>query len=782
MSEPTSMDEADRHDEHVGRVLNEYFDRKARGEAEPVEQLIADHPEVADDLREHFEAVDDLATVRGSATGSGISIPRRGQLPTDAIPGYEIIEEVSRGGMGVVYRARQLATGRMVAVKVMLQSLFASDKAKRRFEHEVETLASLQHPAIVPVYDSGLAHGQYFYVMPYVEGLPMDAFVCAPQQQRKVSGGDGPTRTRPWNGRDTLALFAAVADAVSYAHQHGVIHRDLKPSNILVDADGQPHILDFGLAKQLGQGGAGQDTLTMMSVAGQIVGTAAYMSPEQARGAHDETDTRTDVYAIGVMMFQILTGRFPYPVEGMLSETLRIIQEVDPVRPSSLSREVNPEVEAIVLKALAKEPNRRYQSAAALAEDLRRYLAGEPIDARRDSMLYVLKKTMVRHRRYAVMLLLVVALVGVVLAWIEIAQWRTALRESQRLLIDQVLQTNLGAAHWVARAVERELTHAKGMVEQYAERRELQELALRGMTPAAEKYRDALDRSAPVEELNRLAREIPIQEYLRNVARATANSSLHSWALASADATMLGRARYDAATGEYLLPNIIGNNYVDRDWYRGPTGKGPVESTHISEPYVSSAGRMYPMVAVAVPVWHPEGRERHRDPIGVLLGTLTLQHFADWLQHVPTLRGRPEDDTQSIDVVLVNDRYQFVLHPQNPLPERRGDPVPLWRDVEALQQVLGGKEGWSASHHDPILQREFLVGYAPVPGYRWGVLVQRSKEEARAPVLRIASHVRQFGWATVCIVLFVVLFLVIRLTLWIGRRMSRRIDAGVRVG
>ncbi|MCK4659192.1 MAG: serine/threonine protein kinase [Phycisphaerae bacterium] len=318
-------------------------------------------------------------------------------LPTtDSIEGYRLLSEIHRGGQGIVYKAIQKATKRTVALKVLREGPFAGPRERLRFEREIALVASLEHPNIVTIYDSGVATGQHFFVMEYIHGKLLDRYVFDKQLGL----------------RETLQLFEKVCAAVAYAHQHGVIHRDLKPGNILVDARGEPHIIDFGLAKIAGPGwAAGGVAVTVTS---EFLGTLAYASPEQTLGDPALVDIRTDVYSLGVILYELVTGNFPYPVVGNMKDILKAISETPPEPPSSWHRRsrresasrkaiphrINDELDTIILKALAKAKERRYSSAEELRRDLAHYLQGESIEAKRDSAWYVLRK-LARRNIYA---------------------------------------------------------------------------------------------------------------------------------------------------------------------------------------------------------------------------------------------------------------------------------------------------------------------------------------------------------------------------------------------
>ncbi len=347
--------------------------------------------------------------------------PGRGDFadgPRPELPGYEIVREVSRGGQGIVYEAIQTRTRRRVALKVLRQDHGLSRSQRARFDREIEIAAALTHPGIVGVYDSiAMPGSRHALVLEYVEGEALD-------RQKLASGDEG---QRP---RAAVELIAKVCDAIHYAHQRGVIHRDLKPSNILVDGAGQPRILDFGVACWFGVPGAEAARITLT---GEFAGTLAYAAPEQVSGVVGVPDLRSDLYALGVMLYQLCFGSLPYEVNGPLDSVIRNIVSTAPTR-TRIGRGygVDEDLWVIISKALAKEPDRRYQSAAAMGADLRRYLNGETIEARRDSRMYVLRKTISRHR-YATGAVVAafagLAAFGVVVAWNN-AKLTEALRTS----------------------------------------------------------------------------------------------------------------------------------------------------------------------------------------------------------------------------------------------------------------------------------------------------------------------------------------------------------------
>lgn len=275
---------------------------------------------------------------------------------------YDVLGELGHGGMGVVYRARQISLGRQVALKVILGGQLASPRELARFQNEAEAVAALEHPGIVPIYEVGRHEPFHYYSMKLMEGGSVGA--------RLDEFAHDPSRA--------AALVATVARAIQYAHEHGVLHRDLKPANILLDAAGQPTVADFGLARRLEENSADASALTQT---GAILGTPGYMPPEQAAGRRAEITVATDVYGLGAILYALLTGKAPFRGDSVI-EVLHRVRSQPPELPRRLNPRVPRDLEVICLKCLEKSPSRRYSTAATLADDLDRFLAGEPIEAR----------------------------------------------------------------------------------------------------------------------------------------------------------------------------------------------------------------------------------------------------------------------------------------------------------------------------------------------------------------------------------------------------------------
>src|SRR5438876_1992152 len=305
---------------------------------------------------------------------------------------YELLEEVGRGGQGVVFRARQKSLNRIVALKVISLGQWASKAHLKRFRLEAEAAARLEHPSIVPIHEVGERDGSCYFSMKFVEGGQLDEVV----------------RREPIPIRRAAELIAKVARTVHYAHEHGILHRDIKPGNILLDQKGEPHLTDFGLARLV-------ETESTVTRTTDVLGTPSYMAPEQASGNNAALTSATDVYGLGAVLYQLLTGRPPF-AGGTTYETVRLVLENNPRQPRLLNSKVDCDLSTICLKCLEKDPKRRYSCALALAEDLERWLKHEPIRARRTGIFTRGRKWVQRKPAIAAVIALSVAL-AVAVGW-----------------------------------------------------------------------------------------------------------------------------------------------------------------------------------------------------------------------------------------------------------------------------------------------------------------------------------------------------------------------------
>lgn len=362
-------------DRQLAELLQLITDELQAGRAVDLDELCRRHPELSAELRELCAAVqiaEGVAAGLSDPSKSDVALAEQGPAPLRDLPRafgeFELLAELGRGGMGIVYMARQRSLNRVVAVKMILRGDLASSEDVARFRSEAAAAGRLEHPHIVPVHEVGECEGQPYFVMKYIAGTTLG---------RRLADG-------PLADRDTAELLLPVCRAIQCAHEHGILHRDLKPSNILIDRDGRAHVSDFGLAKQV----SGEGELTR---SGAVLGTPSYMAPEQAAGNRGEVGPASDVYSLGTILYQMLTGRPPFQAAKAV-DTLLLVLEQDPLPPRLLNPKADRDLEMIALRCLQKPPHLRYASAGALADDLAKFLADEPISARSGRLTQVMAR------------------------------------------------------------------------------------------------------------------------------------------------------------------------------------------------------------------------------------------------------------------------------------------------------------------------------------------------------------------------------------------------------
>ena len=410
-------------DERLAELIANLVEQQRRGTTPDVERACVQHPDLAVELRELWTTAfiaEEVASF-SDLFAAPVEFPTTAQradevgrlLPADVrIGDYELLEEIGRGGMGIVYKARQQSLGRIVALKMILRGELAGSPDVARFRAEAAATAHLDHPHIVPIYEVGEHDQRPFFSMKYVAGTTLS---------RKLADG-------PLPSHETATLLLPVCRAIAEAHRRGVLHRDLKPSNILIDLDGMPHVTDFGLAKRMQPetfslkdnnrtgveslhdaaeevkrpAGASPQRIDYLTLSGAILGTPGYMAPEQAAGRRGVTGPASDVYSLGAILYQCLTGRPPFQAAAPVDVLLMVLEQ-DPLPPRFLNPQAAADLEMIALKCLQKPPELRYPSAEALADDLQAFLSSEPISARSTNIGQLVSR-MLRETHHAVVL------------------------------------------------------------------------------------------------------------------------------------------------------------------------------------------------------------------------------------------------------------------------------------------------------------------------------------------------------------------------------------------
>ncbi len=554
------------------------------GQCVTPEQLCADCPELVEALRERIRAL--AAVERVLDVGETLPLPGGppplASGPFDAarptIAGYEILEELGRGGMGIVYKARQVGLDRIVALKTILPRGTKRDEQTRRFLQEAKAMALLQHPGVVQIHEIGDCEGRPYLVMEYVGGGNLS---------EKLAG-------KPMSSRNAAEMVTRLARAVSAAHQQGVIHRDLKPSNILLMADGTPKIADFGLAKWFATSADTTET-------GHPLGTPSYMAPEQISSQRGPLGPTVDVYALGTILYELLTGHPPFLADNPL-DTLQLVLSQEPVAPRRWQPKTPRDLETICLKCLEKEPRRRYAMAESLADDLDRFLAGTPIAARPVSTLERGWRWAHKHRSVAAL---------IVLAVVATLAMLTVVTVFNRRLAGELERT--AAAHRQVLATHERLDRALTQKEAEQLESDLRELAAVPVTVATmlEKIFDG-DEAGLERTLRELLSKSPL------IFGMCVALEPYEWRADRADFALYVYRQAGKLAVRQLLPPDYQPLYREWEWYRGarsaPEGRW-------CEPYVGRGAGHVPMVSFSAPI-HRRGRF-----VGVVTADLAMDYF-----------------------------------------------------------------------------------------------------------------------------------------------------------
>jgi tRNA A-37 threonylcarbamoyl transferase component Bud32 len=669
-------------DYRLDQAILEFLHAQEKGPPLDRARWLKVHSEFTSELRRFLAAFDRLNEIAGPllsplhatlADGTGtVQIgeepgPLAGSVTTPPLifGDYELIEKLGEGGMGVVYKARQASLNRIVALKMIVAGSHARRSDLARFRAEAEAVAALQHPNIVQIHEVGQRDGVPYLSLEFVPGGTL---------AHRLNG-------TPWADSDAARLVQAMARAMDQAHRHGIIHRDLKPGNVLLTADGIPKITDFGLAKRL-------DASDGPTVSGTILGTPSYMAPEQAGGRSAEIGTLCDVYALGAILYELLTGRPPFRATEPLDTVMQVLHD-EPVTPRMLNPNVSRDLETICMKCLRKDRAARYGTALALAEDLDRFLAHEPIHARPIGAMERLWRWCHRSPYRA-------ALVGVVLcallAAIGTGVW-----------VNEMLRYDLAQTTAAQRRVRSALTR------QIAERidADLRQLSAVPRTMAATLEQRTDWTEAQLDAWMRA--ELATDPRLFGTAAAFEPFQFEP---RTQDFAYYVYSIHGDVRAKRLLPPDY-RHYRSWDWYVAPVRAGKAVW---SEPFVDEGGGNVPMITCSIPV------HRHGKLAGVVTADLSIRYFerlGQWLKDLEL----PEEDYGFV----VSRNGTFLMHPNAAyaLPTKITD-VPAFTDnagLSDLSQRLLSTEAGVVEASDPDTGRPSTFYFARVPATGWIVVI-----------------------------------------------------------
>jgi serine/threonine protein kinase len=676
-------------------LVVQWEELRAAGQRISPEELCHERPALLADLKDRLRAIDAMQEVladheeRLSSAGlpKTVMVPPPAQLafaaqPTQqqrkrwpAIAGYEILSEIGSGGMGVVYRARQLALDRVVALKTIAPCGSAGDVQTRRFLQEAKAMALLQHPNVVQVHEIGDSDNRPYLVMEYVPGGNL---------ADKLGG-------KPMPARSAAELVAGLARGAHAAHQQGIVHRDLKPGNIFIDADGTAKIGDFGLAKWF----AAPSDCTKT---GQLLGTPSYMAPEQISSQRGPLGPAVDVYALGAVLYELLTGHPPFLADNQV-DTLQLILWQEPVPPRRWQPKLPRDLETICLKCLEKDPHRRYESALALSDDLQRFLKGSPITARPIGVAGRGWRWARCHRSAAALIVVAVTALLVLMTTVGVFNRRLA---SELRRTSEAHQQVLDAREGLHRTLTREIAERLNS--------DLRELAAVPSTMAAMLEKGTIEDEPHLESMLRdLLAKSPL------IFGMCVAFEPFAWQPQREDFALYVYRRRDGLAVKQLLPPLYRPLYRQWEWYRNGKDAGP---GRWSEPYVGEGGDGTPMVTFSAAIYR-QGRF-----VGVVAADLAVDYFHKLRRELDELDLGP-------------DSYCFVVSAQGKIMAHRDDcyefpslksnlaTIPL---KPSFQEMI---DRWPREEHGMAHALDFATGkmatfvFARVPSTGWTVVLAK---------------------------------------------------------